>query len=115
MQWDQDQNPPPQTQTVIEQNVQQDHSSNNYSTATSINSDVPVTELATVVTPVSSQTITVETDTLIVTINTQGGDITSAKLKQYKVAIDSDEPLEILKSTNAHLYRAEWFNRKRWA
>lgn len=107
MQWDQDQNPPPQTQTVIEQNVQQDHSSNNYSTATSINSDVPVTELATVVTPVSSQTITVETDTLIVTINTQGGDITSAKLKQYKVAIDSDEPLEILKSTNTHLYVAQ--------
>lgn len=106
-QWELDQNPPPQTQAVVEQSTQPVQTSDNYSTATSVNSDVPVTELSTEVTPQSAQSVTVETDTLIVTINTQGGDIVSAKLKQHKVTLDGNEPLEILKDTNTHLYIAQ--------
>lgn len=106
-QWDKDQNPPPQSQAVVQPANQNSDTSDNYSTATSMNVDVPVTELATIATPKTSQSITVETDTLLFTINTQGGDVTSAKLKQHKVSLDGNEPLQILKDTNTHVYIAQ--------
>lgn len=55
----------------------------------------------------NSQFITVKTDTLLVEINTQGGDVVSAKLNKYPVEQGADEPTTILDKKNATLHIAQ--------
>ncbi len=55
----------------------------------------------------SAELITVTTDVLILSIDTFGGDVVSAKLKDYSDELDSDTPFEILKNDAGHVYIAQ--------
>ena len=54
-----------------------------------------------------SQLISVTTDTLAVSINTQGGDIVSAKLRQFPIIQSAPEPIVILSNQSNNLYIAQ--------
>lgn len=54
-----------------------------------------------------NQLIEVTTDTLSVLINSQGGDIVSAKLRQYPVVQTAPEPMTILSNEPTSLYIAQ--------
>lgn len=75
--------------------------------------DVPVSESITAdATPIftptaSSQTISVETDKLLLTIATKGGDIISAQLKDYLTDLDDDQLVTMLNDSPATLYTAQ--------
>lgn len=60
-------------------------------------------------TPVSNpdSTITIETDSVIATVQLHGGDITELALKRHTVRVDSEEPLRILESNHNRTYIAQ--------
>ncbi|MFC3851592.1 membrane protein insertase YidC [Salinispirillum marinum] len=60
-------------------------------------------------TPVNDQNaaITIETDSVIATVQLQGGDITELALKRHTVKVDSDEPLRILETNAMRTYIAQ--------
>ncbi|WP_428771889.1 membrane protein insertase YidC [Vibrio sp.] len=57
--------------------------------------------------PAAAKTITVTTDVLTLAIDTQGGDIVSAKLNQYSDELDSDQPFVMLKNEQGHQFIAQ--------
>ena len=85
-------------------------SANVSSDVAAANSDVPASsnDQSVVNSPgVQREFIKVETDTLSLVIDTLGGDIVSAKLLQYPVDIESDDPTVILSSEAELLYTAQ--------
>ncbi|SHI23718.1 membrane protein insertase YidC [Ferrimonas marina] len=79
--------------------------------APAVNADVPqATQSGAVPTAsetVSANLIQVQTDTLNLTIDTQGGDVIAAALPQHKVEQDSDEALQILETSGNFNYVAQ--------
>lgn len=55
----------------------------------------------------SQQRIKVKTDTFNIEIDTFGGDIRIAELRQYTVSIDNPEPLRLLSDSDAKVYIAQ--------
>ncbi len=56
----------------------------------------------------SSETITIETDVLFLTIDLDGGDITEAKLKKYPISLEKlDQPFELLENNKRRVYVAQ--------
>ncbi len=101
--WQKDYGPQPAPQAQVEQTT----SSHN-----DANADVPMStdttgSLPSAVVAAEDKVITVSTDTLLVKINTQGGDVVSAKLKKYPLEQGSEEPMTILNEQNALLHIAQ--------
>ncbi|GAA5648156.1 MULTISPECIES: membrane protein insertase YidC [Vibrio] len=55
----------------------------------------------------SAKTITVTTDVLTLSIDTQGGDVVNADLNQYSAELDSKDPFVLLKNTQGHQFIAQ--------
>ncbi|WP_375752042.1 membrane protein insertase YidC [Vibrio sp. HN007] len=55
----------------------------------------------------SAKLVTVTTDVLTLSIDTFGGDVVSAKLNEYDKEFESDEPFQILKNSQGHVYIAQ--------
>lgn len=69
---------------------------------------VPTTEKATPEVKSVGGLVTVETDTLLVQIDTTGGDLVGAALRDYPVSVDQPtEPFVMLTRTPEHLYIAQ--------
>ncbi|GAL08019.1 inner membrane protein translocase component YidC long form [Photobacterium aphoticum] len=95
-QWNMDSNPQPQSQGVAQQ--------------TNISGDVPShsDEGQTIPDQGSSKhLITITTDVLALTVDTQGGDIVEAKLLAYNNELDSTDPFVLLKNIQNHVYTAQ--------
>lgn len=99
-QWQLYKNPPPAAPVVTGQAATQATagdipetvvSSNPATSSAAVNNSVPTTSAA-----ATGQVITVETDTLLVEINTLGGDITSVKLPTHTVSLEDDTPFTLL-------------------
>ncbi len=88
--WEQDKNPQPQQQTT-----------QTTTTAAGSAADQGV--------PASGQgkLITVKTDVLELTINTNGGDIEQALLLAYPKTLKSTEPFQLLETTPQFVYQAQ--------
>lgn len=56
---------------------------------------------------VAAKTITVKTDVLTLSINTQGGDVVNADLNQYNAELNSADPFVLLKDTPEHRFIAQ--------
>lgn len=101
--WQKDYGPQPAQQTQVEQTSL---------TNSENNADVPMStdtngSLPTVATTAQDKIITVSTDTLLVKINTQGGDVINAKLKKYPLEQGSEDPITILNDNNSLLHIAQ--------
>lgn len=86
--WMTDNNPQPVAQTTSEQTIN--------STVSQGTGDSDQGKL-----------ITVKTDVLSLTINTQGGDIEQANLLAYPAELGSDKPFQLLESTPEFVYQAQ--------
>lgn len=62
----------------------------------------PVTDTA-----VSDKLITIESDVLTLTVDTQGGDVVHAELRQYDADLNSDNKFVLLKSEAGHTFTAQ--------
>jgi YidC/Oxa1 family membrane protein insertase len=110
LQWNEDYGAKPQAsaETVAPQNYPQGDTP-----VVKANEDLP--QITTVapdqpshVAAVSNNFIKVETDTLSVLISTSGGDVVSAKLKQYPVSSeDKNSPISLLTETASNTYVAQ--------
>ncbi len=103
-QWQQDYGPKPIQQNQGNELVE--------STTDYDNEDVPTSDRSENSSSIpkagsSSQLVTVITDSLIVEINTQGGDVVSAKLKKYPLVQGSENPITILSNDSATLHIAQ--------
>jgi YidC/Oxa1 family membrane protein insertase len=102
-QWQMDYGPKPVQATEA--------SSPSTQTANADSADVPLS-LSSPASPgvtvnTSRKLISVRTDTLLVTIDTKGGDLVSADLLKYPVAEGSDESYSLLRPDGEHIYIAQ--------
>ena len=66
------------------------------------------TEISSVVSTKFSETISIETDVLLLTVDLNGGDITEAKLKKFPTSLENpDEPFELLENNDRRIYVAQ--------
>ena len=105
IEWTQDYGPQqPETTQQQAQNINKGES---------LSEDVPMSEsmspdaLPVVKQETSRQIINVETDTLVLKIDTKGGDVISAQLKQYLVELGSDDLVTLLNDNHSRLYIAQ--------
>ena len=108
LQWNQDYNQPPAVSQAASQLPAGGSVPEVDNSAES--SDVPVLHDDTVTEPViasQAQLVTVNTDTLILTIDTRGGDIVRAELPKYPRVKGQTAPFVLLENSNSRLFIAQ--------
>ncbi len=108
--WQQDYGPQPEPQAELVENAEQTAAEQRASLAGDVPSAAPqvINEPDSVAQPVQSERILVKTDVFAIEIDTRGGDVREADLRQYPVSLDTpDEPTRLMLDDGHHLFIAQ--------